>query len=72
VPNRFGDTPQDYRRAIAEVVVYRMQDDTQLQLLDGLEAIGTSEGLTVDRLHPDPHGMVLIADKIASTLGRMT
>jgi lysophospholipase L1-like esterase len=71
VPNRFGDTPQAYRQAIHEVVAGRQRTDPHLVFLDGLQVLGDDVGLTVDRVHPGPHGMVTIAQRIAPVLRRI-
>ncbi|MBN1401324.1 MAG: hypothetical protein JXA74_10840, partial [Anaerolineae bacterium] len=71
VPNRFGDPPQVYRQAIHEVVAERQRTDSHLALLDGLQVLGDDRGLTVDRVHPDPHGMVTIAQRLAPVLRSM-
>jgi lysophospholipase L1-like esterase len=70
-PNRFGDTLDAYRQAIRRVVAARQPGDPRLQLLDGLELIGSAEGLTADRIHPDAHGMVAMAEGVAVALRRL-
>lgn len=69
--NPYGDIPQDYRDAITAVVTGRMAEDANLRLLDGLTLIGDGRGLTIDLLHPDPHGMATIARGIAPVLQEM-
>jgi lysophospholipase L1-like esterase len=71
VANSHGNTPQDYRDAITQVVARRMAADPRLALLDGLQALGDERGLTVDRLHPDAHGMARIAQHLAPALRSM-
>ena len=68
VSNAFGDPPGAYREAITEVVRRRRQTDANLTLLGGLELIGSERGLTVDLLHPDPHGMAMMANGIVRHL----
>ena len=68
VQNRFGDTPQAYREAISRVVQTRAEDDLNLALLDGLHLIGSDRGLTVDLVHPDAHGMAMLAGGITDAL----
>ena len=70
VPNRYGDPPQAYRDAIAAAVSAHQANDHHLVLVDGLEIVGDDRGLTVDRLHPDPHGMGRIAQHLAPILAR--
>jgi len=71
VPNLRGDTPQAYREAITQVVRARAQQDPHLALLDGLQLIGDERGLTVDLVHPDPHGMYRMAEGIAQALQKV-
>jgi lysophospholipase L1-like esterase len=71
VPNRFGDPPQAYRQVIHEVVAQRQRSDPHLALLDGLQVLGNDRGLTVDRVHPDPHGMLTIAQRLVPALRSM-
>ena len=64
----FGDPPDAYRKAITEVVQRRRQTDANPALMDGLILIGSERGLTVDLLHPDRHGMGMIANGIVRHL----
>lgn len=70
--NVCGDTPRAYRRAIEDVVRGRQAEDARLALLDGLELIGGPRGLGVDLVHPDDHGMLMMAQGIAEALGAMS
>ena len=70
-PNQCGSTPQDYRDAIGEVVSRRQAADANLHLLDGLSLIGNSRGLVLDRVHPDDHGMQMMAEGMAPALRRI-
>lgn len=69
--NECGDLPQAFRDVIAAVVERKRRDDAHLALLDGRALIGSPRGLTVDQLHPDPHGMRAIADGISPVLQAM-
>jgi lysophospholipase L1-like esterase len=71
VANSQGSRPQDYRDAISTVVTRRMTCDPHLALLHGTHVIGDERGLTVDRLHPDAHGMARIAQHLAPVLRKI-
>jgi len=69
--NERGDTPRDFREVIERVINEKRQRDASLALFDGLALINNHRGLTVDQLHPDPHGMRMMADGIAPALSAM-
>lgn len=68
VGNDFGDALRAYREVITQVVQERRARDARLALLDGLQLIGNERGLSIDLVHPDAQGMMLMARGIADSL----
>ena len=66
--NRNGETPQDYRNAIATVVRQR-RTDRNLYCVDGLQAFKDPLYLLpTDVVHPNVAGSLKIADTLAAAL----
>src|SRR6266576_2522812 len=67
--NRNGELPQDYRRAIQQVIEHRQKTDRNLLYLDGLKLINDPLYLMViDQVHPNMAGSLRIADGIVGIL----
>jgi lysophospholipase L1-like esterase len=67
--NKNGDLPQDYRKAIQQVVKQRMEKDHSLYFLDGLKLIDDPLYLlVVDQVHPNEAGSLKMAEGIATML----
>jgi lysophospholipase L1-like esterase len=67
--NKNGDSPQDYRNAIQQVVEQHQQKDHSLYFLDGLKLINDPLYLMViDQVHPNEGGSLKMAEGIAATL----
>lgn len=67
--NKNGDLPQDYRRAIQQVVEQRRQKDHNLYFLDGLSLINDPLYLLViDQVHPNEGGSLKMAEGISAAL----
>jgi lysophospholipase L1-like esterase len=67
--NRNGETPQDYRNAIAAVVRQRRAADRNLHFVDGLQAFKDPLYLLpTDVVHPNVAGSLKIADTLAAAL----
>lgn len=67
--NKNGDSPQDYRDAIQQVVEQHRQKDRNLYFLDGLELINDPIYLMViDQVHPNEGGSLKMAEGIAAML----
>jgi lysophospholipase L1-like esterase len=67
--NKDGDSPQDYRNSIQQVVQQRQQKDHNLYFLDGLKLINDPLYLMViDQVHPNEGGSLKMAEGIAATL----
>jgi lysophospholipase L1-like esterase len=67
--NRNGDSPQDYRNSIQQLVEQRQKMDRDLYLLDGLKLINDPLYLMViDQVHPNEGGALKMAEGIAATL----
>lgn len=67
--NRNGETPQDYRNAIAKVVRTRQAADRNLYFVDGLQAFKDPLYLLpTDVVHPNVAGSLKMADTLAAAL----
>jgi lysophospholipase L1-like esterase len=67
--NRNGQTPQDYRNAIAKVVKDRQASDRNLHFVDGMQAFTDPVYLLpTDVVHPNVAGMLKMADTLAAKL----
>ena len=67
--NKNGETPQDYRNAIRQVVEAREKADPKLYFLDGLKLINDPMYLLVtDRVHPNIAGSLRMAEGVAAAL----
>lgn len=67
--NKNGDLPQDYRRAMQQVVEQRRQKDHNLYFLDGLKLINDPLYLLViDQVHPNEGGSLKMAEGISAAL----
>jgi lysophospholipase L1-like esterase len=67
--NRNGETPQDYRNAIAKVVKERQANDKNLYFVDGLKAVGDPIYLLpTDVVHPNVAGSLRMADAVGAAL----
>jgi lysophospholipase L1-like esterase len=67
--NKNGDSPQDYRNSIQQLVELRQKKDHDLYFLDGLKLINDPLYLMViDQVHPNEGGSLKMAEGIAATL----
>jgi lysophospholipase L1-like esterase len=67
--NKTGDSPQDYRNSIQQLVELRQQRDHNLYFIDGLRLVNDPLYLMViDQVHPNEAGSLKMAEGIATTL----